>query len=303
MTLGRHLSRATVCGRLAAAASVALLASCGGGSGAVRQRVLDESVLLVPNANAGWAGWCLLAGHSRGATCETGSVGGSVVTEVWTGDGPPPAAIGYGVFTSPVATVSVNGGTFIPTRAEPFMPDDLRVVAVELPGTRLLSLTHPLTFTPHRRDEREYTQPTTQGVRLGERLATRTLLRGGASLCGVAKSRAPALTLRGASILRSIVPERHLLGNAFLTCASAAYTFDRWPVLVSVLLNAAHPGAFPANLPAMRAVPGHSDTYTAFGSAGEMVARRTRGAWLTVSSGEGAEQRLAVLERLWAASV
>jgi hypothetical protein len=87
-----------------------------------------------------------------------------------------------------------------------------------------------------------------------------------------------------------------------LTCESASYNLNGWPLRASVLLSASNPGAPPPALERMTPVVGHPGVYSAPGSEGgqpdtEMLARRVPGAWLVVSQAK-LSQRLKLLEHL-----
>jgi hypothetical protein len=260
------------------------------------QVVLKSRVQLVPSANAGWTGWCVLVVGERGATCAASKVSSTVVAQVWTGNGPPPAALGYGVFAARVTKVAVHGGAVFSTRDEAGLPDGLRVAAVELPGTNLLKLHQPLTFASYGvHGERLHTA--SQNYLLGQQLPTR--VESANSACRIGTSGLPGLAPGQGRVLRKIVPTRQLLGSAFITCASRSYTLHGWPMLASILLNASQPGSEPGSLPALHPASGDPGSFIALGSEGPTAARRVPGAWLTVSRGKSDAQRLEMLDHLF----
>jgi hypothetical protein len=265
-------------------------------------------IRLVPDTQAGIAGWCVTG--LNGAICEEGSPHESVITESWGSSNQPPITEGYALTLSKVATVSVNGGPRIPTRHEAALPGGLRAVAVTIHGVQ------PPRFsgvTKRRRFDPRFTPLNVKGESIME-LTTRHLalvaaplptlsLRDPAnSAIGVCRIATVAplvgLVVEGGSVLPQVRSNRGLLGEAFLSCASTGYSADGWSLLAAILLSAAQPGATPPSLPGMERLPGHPEIFEAPGSNGGMVARRVPGAWLVVERGSGNAQRLRVLEHL-----
>lgn len=90
-----------------------------------------------------------------------------------------------------------------------------------------------------------------------------------------------------------------LVGRAFFSCADTEYYLQGWPLQTAILLDAEHPGRFPAPIPGMTPVPGVPGTFNAPGETrSEITARRTGNAWLVVAGGSGLAQRIQVLQHL-----
>ena len=104
-------------------------------AGDVSSVTRNQGVLLVPQMNAGWAGWCLA--ELPGGGCARGKSRPPVIAETWTSEGPPTTTFGYALTTSQVFSVSIDGGSPIPTRTEAALPDGLRAVVVKIPGLNL----------------------------------------------------------------------------------------------------------------------------------------------------------------------
>src|SRR4029077_19815818 len=309
---GRWVIRAIV-----TATCAVTVTSCGG----LTQVGLKSEVLLVPNVNGGYAGWCMrTAGTSNAGIangCALARVGYPIIAQTWTGKGPPPTTNGYAIVAPQVARVSVNGGSPIRTRSEVRLPGHLRYAMVEIRGMNLVKeTTHgnpPPRFTPVSDTGQRLPEANGLEAQLGVRLPTRSLRNAARPLegicdgpggclsapraingfahrdvgaCRIEARGLPSLVAEGGSVLIRVVPQRQLLGRAFVSCASTAYTLEGWPLLVSVLLDATHPGTEPAELPKMEPVPGHPGIFEAVGSEGEMLARRIQSAWIVVAKGE-----------------
>jgi hypothetical protein len=265
--------------------------------------VKAEAVLLVPNINAGDAGWCVR--DSGGFSCPGGFGGEPIVFEAWSRTDPPPMAEGYAVTTSEVAAVSV-GGHSVPTRSEAELPDGLRAVAVDVRTSGKEE--SKIQFERARRPR--FTALNAEGMAMGERRGsgrllaespTRRLSKSEASTLGACRIEAlplGGLSMESGSVVISVTPNAELLSGALLSCASTEYTFDGESLEAGVLINAVHPGRTPGSLPAMRQLRRNPGIFVAPGLEGEMLARRVRGGWLVVTKGASFAQRLTLLESL-----
>jgi hypothetical protein len=267
--------------------------------------VKTERIALVPDVDAGTAGWCIVT--SSGGACPVGLSGTLIITQSWSGSGPPPVYEGYAVTTAKVAAASVDGRTTVPTRSDPDLPAGWRVVSVEarqkgssergdlmpvprfaaanakgerLPATRVRGLPLSIVEVPTRAVPNHPAAGSTSDV------------------CQIRAMRLPGLIPRGGSVITTSRPYATLGGNGLLSCASSSYELEGWPILAGVLLSASHPGATPARWPALRALSGHPGVFTSPGIEGEMLARHISGAWLVVAKGKGVQQRATLLERL-----
>ncbi len=119
-----------------------------------------------------------------------------------------------------------------------------------------------------------------------------------AGACELRAAQLHGLVTNAGFVVTRAKPVNGVIGRPFLSCASASYSLEGWPMVGCVLLDARQPGTRPDSLPGVRAVTGSTDVFDALGSNGPMVARRVPGAWLVVSGGEGEAQRRTLLERL-----
>jgi hypothetical protein len=289
---------------------------------------VSEEVLLVPDVNAGWAGWCLVEGRSAGGC---GGVRGRypIIAESWTSGGPPPTTRGYAVVTAPVMTVSIRGGPPIATRRQATLPDTLRGVVMEIRGAEFGGSTPLPHFIPHDAKGKLFPEMAKASPPLRTQLPVRRLRDPAHPMTGVCPGRAMCSSMPprrarnpvgacrietgglagvvadAGNVAMPVRPVQGLLPRAFLTCASTSYTLNNRPLLAGMLLDAAHPGSTPAPLPGMRLLPGYPGIIQAASSEGPIVGRRIRGAWLVVAKGdtgrEGLRRRLTVLEHLRAA--
>jgi hypothetical protein len=303
--------------------------SCSGGAHAstntqphnayVSRPAPNGHVLLVPELQGGWAGWCVATGY-RTAT-EDGSGCGEATT---TSTGPIFDEAGceggktrieiYALTTSEVAAVSVYGGRPIPTFTNATLPDGLRAATVEVlrhnghPSVDLGGALCPR-LTPldarGRPIRKKGISGRPQAVGLPGTLHWEEPARPPKGDCGLTMTRLPkeTMAIEGdvATRIRQIKPYRGLLGRAFLSCVDAVYmNHEKHHLTAAVLLDASHPGATPPPLPGMQPLAGHLGIFRAPGDGDEMAARRIPGAWLVVEENDGIGLRVPVelLERL-----
>jgi hypothetical protein len=312
---------------------LAVLTMTAGCGGSLTQVQVKERVLLVPSVDAGWAGWCMLQQYNAGGCGGVTQSKSPIIAETWSSGGPPPMTIGYALTMPQVAAVSVRGGPPIKTQNESVLPSGIRSVVVRVKGKRLPVGVSPnghrrIEFTPLDAVGKPIQQSGQLSPQLGFRVATRSLRNPAKptegvcpgiaecksrlivakgrpqpmGFCSIEASGLSGLLARGGStIVGNVQPISHLLGHAFLTCASTSYTFHEWYIIAAILLNASRVGRAPWSIPGMRHLPGRTDVYEAIGSGGEMLVRRIHAGWLIVAKGANTKQRLAVLEHLHAA--
>jgi hypothetical protein len=131
---------AAIVGAMVVAGCGAATISAGDGPGA--------SVLLLPETNAGWVGWCFLPVGVSGGACGNGDQRAPVIEEHWNGGDAPHQTVGVAVTSDQVARVAIGearygearllGGKSVPTRSESGLPAGLRVVLARIDGTNLL---------------------------------------------------------------------------------------------------------------------------------------------------------------------
>jgi hypothetical protein len=296
-------------GACVAALAFLLMASCSG-SGVVSSASKNHKVLLVPPIDAGWAGWCLATQPEGG--CAAGRSRPPIIAETWESSSLPTVTVGYALTTSRVVSVSIDGGSSIPTSAETALPDGLRAVVIEIPG-----------LNPERERLPRFTPLDAKGDMIRQSPGRGTEIRGGAlsrevpirnlkdparpssGPCRIAAGNLPGLTTEGGSVIAEVKAYRGLIGQGYISCASTSYSLSGWPLLACVLLDAGHPGAVPPPLPAMKPLRGHPGVFEAPGSEGwsperAQFARRVHGGWLVVARAKP-RQRLTLLEHLRAA--
>jgi hypothetical protein len=269
----------------------------------------NRQVLLAPPLQAGFAGWCVVIAQPGGCV-NAPAYSGPIVTIAWRSSGRG-AHLGAILTTGSVASISFDEHRAMRTRAEPSLPDGLRAVVVETHAQKASQL--PLVPS-------EIAAFDAKGDRVQQAAeAGRPLVEG--VLPSVPWKR-PALSGRGVceisgGVRRVLEPEWGSvttaarsyvgpLGGAFVSCAWTQYYAEGWPLEVAALLDAAHPGATPPELPAMRSIPGHPGLFEVpTGSAmtrEDAVVRRVSHAWLVVAVGksgsEGAPQRVTAIEHL-----
>jgi hypothetical protein len=314
-----------------ACASAFALSGCGESPAAIvatPQSGLE--VLLLPVLRGGATGWCIAVAPRSG--CPISRLkNGPIVAEHWMAGGvikpigtenaipantkPTDLAEGFALTTSQVAAVAVDGSTPVATRRGPGLPQGLREVAVRIlgawaPEVETPSLfggpahkapAHLPRFTPLGRAGKPLTQRNEAGPLVVHEHAGRTWSppqHEPAGACELRASQLHGLVTNAGFVVTRARPVSGLIGRPFLSCASVSYTLKGWPMVGSVLLDARQPGRQPASLPRLRSVIGSAGVFDALGSNGPMVARRVTGAWLVVSGGEGAAQRLTLLEHL-----
>jgi hypothetical protein len=275
--------------------------------------VSHDMVLLLPIITGGQGGWCITIKPE--ACPEIRTTNGQVITENWSGGGPPPVSYGFALTTDRVTAVLVAGGPAIATRSESVLPDHLRSVVVELrdaplryvPEFKLEMPVRPLRslyFTPLgsknapirpnaiRRFPQEFTAP---GIGWNAKVTAPL------GICGLHVEQVDGLKFEAGFVVTKIKSHTGLLGRPFLSCASESYSFAGWPLVASVLVDAADPGSSPSALPGMESLTGHPGVFQTVVAGGDAVARRIPGAWIVVAKGKGLSQRLTLLEHLRAA--
>jgi hypothetical protein len=236
----------------------------------------------------------------------------------------PTAVCGLTITSTPVVAVSVDGGAPIPTVAAVGAPYGFRSVLFEVPGVSLSEVAQPYTARGG---------PVEPRLRIGLRplnssgatLRSTPALNGPApqpvletrqwtapapaarGVCQLTAGRFPGLTATSGNVVSVLRPVVGEIGQPFITCANAAYTYrpsstDESSLEAFMVLDAKHPGRVPAPLPGMTPVPGHpgveQSRVESSQARSEVVARRVRGAWLLVESGRDLTQRLSLLADL-----
>ena len=286
------------------------IAGCGGSSDPPAAVARNETVVLLPALYAGNVGWCLLALPSADegeVGCPATRTGYPIVAETWHTSAARPETDGLDVVSSEVTAVSFDGGAPLPTKREGFLPDHLRAVAWAIRGQTPAMAGSPFRPTPldvHGRALQQTLYPPSlsiDGHGLFFEVPNHKVVNAAdspESPCVIEGRHVPGLVLESAYVVNSVKAYSGLIGEAFLACFSAEYSFDRWPMGASVLVGAAHPYAPPPPLPLMKAVRGRKNVFEEPGQLGPQMARRVGNGWLVVWGGKNQAQRLMLLEHL-----
>lgn len=295
--------------------------ACGGADGILSrvdasrpiQVVGHAEVLLFPRLGAGESGWCVTTTSIGASACPTfglPTLAGPIVLENWVGQSTSsggPANEAVILTTSDVAAVRLPGYESVPTRVGAGLPQRLRFAVMELRGgadKQVLGISAPPpTPSSHFMALNARGQPISQSRALGPplefHLPRRSVTQSQQAREGVCRLHVAGtggLVFNSGDVMMSVLPRPNVRGREFVSCSSATYNDNGWPLEVSVLLDAARPGFVPAPLPLMRPLASHSGVFHGPGAEGEMVARRIHGAWLIVGKGRGLSQRLMLLK-------
>jgi hypothetical protein len=263
-------------------------------------------VLLFPEVNAGWAGWCFFA--TADVPGDGGCAGAQhyapVIDETWSGGESPPETVGVALTTDAVARVEITEGISVPTHTEKSLPKGLRAAVIKVSGRDLMgSHVHRPRFIPVNSSGAVIPQaPSETASELLRAIPTRTVPHPAdpaPGICEITMRAHPGLTADSGSVITEVHNYAGFVGSGFISCASTSYELAGWPLLASVLISAAHPGGWAPPLSSMKPVPGHLGVFATLAAGGsepenELYARRSHGGWLVVGGGK-ASQRLELL--------
>lgn len=273
------------------------------------------TISLTPSLQAGTIGWCNFivfrdvpephggknAGFG-GGSCGVGTA--ALGAPLFAADGQRGAGLWYVLAAPQVAAVHFLDGPTVLTRGDPRLPFGFRVAVASLPQ-RLFAHGGPPLVSALAADGRvipggAYQQPPPSEP-TSSWSSPAPAARGACAL--TARPGSAVRVLRG-SVIAAIVPDRGVLGHAFISCEDAEISLHgRAALLAAVLLDAKHPGSSPAPLPDMQPVNGSPGVFArsnplAFGSARSLLARRDGAAWLMVAGAENVNQGLQALRAL-----
>lgn len=294
--------------------SALVMCGCGkSNASVVATRWSGAEVAFLPVLKGGIAGWCITV--TPGGGCQiTRLMRGPIIGEFWVGEDDRESAEGFAVTTSAVAAVAVDQSKPIATSYGSLLPQGLKAVAVKVYGRWAPYVKRPSLFgrPPHMAPARlpQFTPLDPTGMPLEQsdkesafverELAGRSWSRPAREppgACELLAIKFHGLVTNAGFVVSRVMPITGLIGDPFLSCASASYSLNGWPLVGSVLTSARYPGGMPGALPDMRKIaPG---IFGALGSNGPMVARRVPHAWLVVSGGKGMWQRVLVLRHLY----
>ena len=274
-------------------------------------------VLLVPLLRAGDAGWCMQT-VTRIVTA-TSTVSSRACPFPPTSTGPIFAQTcnggreGLFVFvltTSAVASVSIAGGTRVPTNTNSTLPNGLREASLMTSdvSSRSVDSKHCPAVTPFDADGKALREHGQRGVPLMAQSPRRYWEhpehppRGACRLAATQLS--PGTVEWEGAVATRIKTVPRLLGRALLSCASMETVHSGGHyICTAILLNASYPGATPPPLPGIKPLAGHPGIFEAPSAEGQAVARRISGAWLiaTEETPSGLAATVELLEHLQAA--
>ncbi len=305
-------------GLTAALACAVVMSSCSSAGGtssgtSMRHRAASRPIPgvrvgLTPTLLGGYAGWCIALTTTYSSRRHNGAICGGERTS--TGPIFDESCNGYDstnvvVLTrGEVAAVTVAGGTPIPTEANSMLPAGLRAAAIELPGYRIVAKPHSVVdpwspcprVTPLDGNDQPIDEQGSLSIPLAVGLPRRYWqppARPPSGVCQLTSTRLPRETVPiERTVATRVSPFPELVGQAFISCAETTYFFrDEHDLPAAVLLDAAHPGSIPPDLPGMKLLPGRPSIFTAPPSR---FARRIRGAWLVVEEEDNIGPRVPV---------
>jgi hypothetical protein len=288
-----------------------------------------EQVAFVPLLRTGESGWC--AEELRKGGCEVPAPTPMIVEGWGSSEGNEygkfrAASEATAVVESSVAAVAVERLRLVSshpvriarerwwalgelrTQQEPGLPDGLRAVVADVHGIAIPSRRHKdmlLRFIPLSTSGKPIPELRTHPA-LSVGLPVESVSNAAhpsSGVCRIVMAPIRGVFAFGAKVIKKAVAVHGLIGNAFTTCATTIYKFGGWRVEAAVLLDAAHPGARPADLPLMKALPDdHSGIVEAWPAAtgGTTLARRIPGGWLVVEGGRDAAERRLLINHLHA---
>lgn len=287
---------ASSCSSAGEASSGALIGHTG-----ISRFIPGVRVELSPMLDGGGAGWCI-TGARKSRPIKGGGIGGCGGVRTSTGPifyencqggrGGKESARVVVLARGEVAFVTVAGGRPIPTESNPTLEGGLRAAAIEMPGYRIIAkpFSAPDPWSPCPRvtaldaNAKPINEQGRSGAPFTVQLPSRRWYRPEhppSGVCQLAATRLPRETvpIEGA-VTAQIRPVPGLVGQAFISCVNTTYFYDNEHDLpAAVLVDAAHPGAVPSDLPGMKPLAGHPSVFEA---PSHLYARRIPGAWLVV---------------------
>ncbi len=288
-------------------------------------------IAIAPSVQAGQISWCSsIRTYERSGrpedlgtgTCDAGApTSGSPIFGA-SDLGGYGGGLAY-VFTSrQVAAIRIAGGPTVLTRSDPRLPYGYRAAVFEYkppsPPDRYLSIPGGASqlVTPLDSSDRAIGD----GASGPPVEPTRSWLYPAPPLpgsCSLAANPGSGLHMGSGTVVTALVAAPDIAGQAFLPCIDTDLYMATGPpgarrgpldgaMQASLLLNAEQPGAPPAALPDMRAVPGQPGLFdrpdaqlpTAGPERPGMTAERRGDAWLVVIGGSGASERISAMHDL-----
>ncbi len=258
-------------------------------------------VSLAPVLGAGDAGWCMqtvtrivtgnVTRSSRACPAPPTSTGPIFAEEC--NDSREEGAFVFLLTRGDVASVSIAGGTPVPTTTNATLPGGLRAASLQAPEYpfKLSFPTHCPEVTPFATNGTAIPTQSKPGVPLASQLPHLTWAHPqrppqGACRLDAIHLRLGTVAWEGA-VATTIRPVHQLVGRALVSCADTVYIHRVGEYVTgAVLLNASRPGAAPPALPGMKPLDGHPRIFQASSSGGPVLARRIPGAWLVATTSE-----------------
>jgi hypothetical protein len=281
---------------LCAIACMVWVSSCALGRADARyitRPISKSGVLLLPELQGGYAGWCMATIVERTLRGSAGCGGPEVSTGPILTQACQENRARLDVFvltTGNVRAVSADGGPGIPTRTNRTLGGELRTGAIEVVRRKGQPSGCGIKVTPLSANGVAIYGQGKRHIRF-EFMLSSTLHwlgpeRPSRGACGLTiRGVLPGVVAYSGDVTTKIKPLHGLFGHALLSCVDTIYTYqEEHRIRSAVLLNAEDPGARPPLLPAMSPLVGHPGLFEAPGANGKMVARRMPGAWLVVEA-------------------
>jgi hypothetical protein len=260
---------------------------------------------LVPALHAGMVGWCavLRGSAASSARCPVSPLEGPrVLYEAW--EGGPSATRGYALTAGNVSAVTVNGAKMaVATQPISGLTVSLGAAVVTIPAPypwiwpdEIDGVVGGFSESPHSGWGGPSLSPSLT-------LATTSWQAPQApppAPCEISAGGLRGLRRRAGRVVPMVTPLDHVAGRGLLSCADSEYSFAGSTLDAAILLDAAEPGVTPVPLPDATPVHRHPGLYSAPGWKGEILGRRSGGAWLLLEGGASTSQRERVLAHLHA---
>src|SRR5665811_912669 len=263
------------------------------------------NVRLVPMLNVvGMVGWCEVIeehGVTGGSACGgiatasqpflqiLGSSEGGCPRPPWRSPGcrRPTTETQIAVTDPQITAILVDGHAVVQTTPLPGLPYGLRGArVVSRVGAKLQALNALGLMVP---------QTWSQPIRQTTVERWRYPARPPRAVCNLQARGLPGLSVVGGQVATTVRPfAGQLVGRAFFPCAGTEYVAQGTPLKAMVVLDAAQPGARPADLPSFHRVGGEPGIF----AGGSLTAVRSGNAWIVAEQGRDVSQRILALRHL-----
>ncbi len=259
----------------------------------------DFNVRLFPNVEVvGMAGWCEVIeehGITGGSACGGPAVISQPFVQVYGSStrscrrcGRPTVATQVAVTNPRVVAILTDGRRRVDTLPLPGLPYGLRGARMV---TRVGASLQPLDSSGNVVGQHFSAVPRQATVRRWHYPA-----RPPHAACELHASALPGLSARSGVLATSIRPfPGQLVGRSFLPCAATEYRLHGIPMKAIIVIDAAQPGAYPADLPSFHALR----TQPGIFAGGSLTAMRAgNDAWVVAEQARDVSERILALRHL-----